>query len=140
MTLINGTCVAISGQGVLIRGPSGMAKSDLALRLIDAGANLVSDDYCQAELKDGALILTAPPAIKGKLEVRGYGIVNLSALAFVSVTLVVDLAPESRINRMPESNTCVVEGARLKHLVLDAYTPSAAAKIRLALPITSEGF
>tara|TARA_R110000868_G_scaffold105749_2_gene290290 strand:- start:423 stop:845 length:423 start_codon:yes stop_codon:yes gene_type:complete len=133
MTLINGTCVAIDGQGVLIRGPSGSGKSDLALRLIDAGAHLISDDYCRADLSGGALTLTAPPEIKDKLEVRGYGIVNLAAQDSAKVVLVVDLAPESEIARMPDLNTCNVEGVTLNHLRVDARTPSAPAKVRLAL-------
>ena len=140
MTLINGTCVAINGQGVLIRGPSGSGKSDLALRLIDGGASLVSDDYCQIGLKDGVLTLKAPPPIKDKLEVRGYGIVKLTALAFVSVDLVVDLINDSEVDRIPDSNTCFVEGIKLKHLVLNAHTPSSAAKVRLALQITPDSF
>lgn len=133
MTLINGTCVEIEKQGVLIRGPSGAGKSDLALRLIDAGALLISDDYCETTVDDGSLIVTAPDTISGKLEVRGYGIVKLPAAKPTAITLVVDLSPESEIERMPESNICVVEDVELRHIILDARSPSAPAKVRLAL-------
>jgi serine kinase of HPr protein (carbohydrate metabolism regulator) len=133
MTLINGTCVVIEKQGVLIRGPSGAGKSDLALRLIDAGALLISDDYCETTVDDGSLIVTAPDSIAGKLEVRGYGIVKLPAAKPTAITLVVDLSPESEIERMPESNICVVEDVELRHIILDARSPSAPAKVRLAL-------
>ena len=101
---------------------------------------MVSDDYCQIGLKDGVLTLKAPPPIKDKLEVRGYGIVKLTALAFVSVDLVVDLVNDSEVDRIPDSNTCFVEGIKLKHLVLNAHTPSSAAKVRLALQITPDSF
>ena len=138
MALINGTCVAIGGQGVLIRGPSGAGKSDLALRLIDAGAQLVGDDYCNAGVADGTLTLTAAPAIAGKLEIRGYGVVGLAARDSAPVVLVVDLAPESEIVRMPESTTCIVEGITLRHLTVGAHTSSAPAKIRLALRVAPE--
>lgn len=138
MTLINGTCVAIDGQGILIRGPSGAGKSDLALRLIDAGAQLISDDYCRANVSGGALVLTAPPEIKNKLEVRGYGIVTLAAQDSAAVVLVVDLAPEQEVARMPDSNTCSIEGVTLRHLTVDAHTPSAPAKVRLALQTKPE--
>ncbi len=133
MTLINGTCIAIDGQGILIRGPSGAGKSDLALRLIDAGARLISDDYCRADTSGGVLTLTAPPEIKGKLEVRGYGIVTLPAQDFARINLVVDLMPDSEIDRMPTSNTCSIEGVMLNHMAVDARIPSAPAKIRLSL-------
>ena len=66
MALINGTCVALDGQGILIRGPSGAGKSDLALRLIDTGAQLVADDCGELALSGNTLTLTAPPAIAGK--------------------------------------------------------------------------
>ena len=42
---IHASCVAIDGRALLIEGASGDGKSDLALRLIDRGATLVSDDY-----------------------------------------------------------------------------------------------
>ncbi len=138
MALINGTCVALDGQGILIRGPSGAGKSDLALRLIDTGAQLVADDCGELALSGNTLTLTAPPAIAGKLEVRGYGIVELALRGSVPVVLVVDLAPESEIDRMPETTTCVVEGIRVRHLTVDARTPSASAKIRLALRVALE--
>lgn len=138
MALINGTCIAIGDLGVFIRGPSGAGKSDLALRLIDAGARLVSDDYCEATVSAGTLIVSAPPTIAGKIEVRGYGIVELPALSSVSVTLVVDLTPESEIERMPDSCTCVIEGIPMRQLFVDARTPSAPAKVRLALRTAPE--
>ncbi|MEQ9448012.1 MAG: HPr kinase/phosphatase C-terminal domain-containing protein, partial [Rhodospirillaceae bacterium] len=75
--VIDGTCVSIDGQGVLLRGAPGAGKSDLALRLIDAGASLVSDDYCEVTVMDGALALNPPASIAGKIEIRGYGIVTL---------------------------------------------------------------
>ena len=44
MKRVRGTCVAIDGSGVLLRGRSGAGKSDLALRLLSTGARLVADD------------------------------------------------------------------------------------------------
>ena len=43
-TLLHASCVELSGTGVVLVGPSGSGKSDLALRLIDGGAQLVADD------------------------------------------------------------------------------------------------
>jgi len=133
MGLLHATCVAIADAGVLIRGPSGSGKSDLALRLIDGGADLVSDDICETAVKDGRLVATAPATIAGKIEVRGHGIINLPFRASVAVGLVVDLMPEKDIERMPETTTCVLDGVTLPRLVVDAFSPSATAKVRLVM-------
>ena len=53
MMRVHGTCVAIAGRGVLLRAPSGAGKSDLALRLIDAGARLVADDQVELAQDNG---------------------------------------------------------------------------------------
>jgi HPr kinase/phosphorylase len=133
MTLIHATCVAVSGIGVLIRGASGAGKSDLALRLIDGGATLVSDDYCNVAADGGRLLLTPPPNIAGKMEVRGYGIVTLAHHSSVAVGLVVDLAQETDIARMPEQQSCTIEGVSLPRLEVYAFAASAPAKIRVVL-------
>ena len=74
---IHGTCVAFGRAGVLIRGSSGSGKSDLALRLIDNKAKLVSDDQVLAMEKNGKIVLSAPRSIAGKIEVRGVGIMDM---------------------------------------------------------------
>jgi len=133
MGLLHATCVAIADTGVLIRGPSGAGKSDLALRLIDGGAELVSDDYCETTVKDGQLIVGTPANIAGKIEMRGHGIINLPYRGSVAVGLVVDLTPEKDIERMPETTTCVLDGVILPRLVVDAFSASATAKVRLVM-------
>src|SRR5437588_5560986 len=91
--LMHGTAVAIDGRGVLLRGPSGSGKSDLALRLIDAGARLVADDQTELRRDGDAIIARAPPTIAGMIEVRGLGIVRIEALPAAPVALLVDLVP-----------------------------------------------
>ena len=58
--LVHATCVALDGAGVLLRGPSGSGKSDLALRLIDGGARLVADDQVALSAEAGRLVARAP--------------------------------------------------------------------------------
>ncbi|MEC8388619.1 MAG: hypothetical protein VX098_10900, partial [Pseudomonadota bacterium] len=60
MERVHGTCVAIDGAGVLLRGPSGSGKSDLALRLIDGGATLVGDDQLELSRVNDRLVARAP--------------------------------------------------------------------------------
>jgi len=81
MLRIHGTCVALSGLGVLLRGPSGSGKSDLALRLIDGGAKLVADDQVELALDAaGRVMARAPATLSGLLEVRGIGPAKLEQL------------------------------------------------------------
>jgi serine kinase of HPr protein (carbohydrate metabolism regulator) len=133
MILIHASCVAIEGIGVLIRGGSGAGKSDLALRLIDDGAMLVSDDYCEVIEEGDGLIATAPALIAGKMEVRGFGIASVPFVPRAVIGLVVDLAPWGEIPRMPDVNTCNIAGVTLPWLTIDPATISAAAKVRLVL-------
>ena len=57
---IHANAVAIDGQGILIIGQSGSGKSDLSLRLIDRGAQLVGDDHCHIVRRDGIIYANAP--------------------------------------------------------------------------------
>ncbi|WP_040850329.1 HPr kinase/phosphorylase, partial [Nitrospirillum viridazoti] len=76
MIRVHATCVSVGGAGVLLRGASGSGKSDLALRLVDAGALLVADDQVALAADPTATLLTAtaPERLAGLIEVRGLGI------------------------------------------------------------------
>ncbi len=133
MTLVHGTCVAIQGRGVLLRGPSGGGKSDLALRLIDGGALLVADDQTRLERHGQSLIASPPETIAGMLEVRGLGLVRLPYLERVPLDLVIDLVTPSEVERLPEPNALELLGLAIRHLHLAPLEASAAAKVRLAM-------
>jgi len=137
METVHATCVAIGGQGVLLRGPSGSGKSDLALRLIDAGATLVGDDYCVYKVRAGEVIAAPRAGIRGKLEVRGLGIVTVGAADEAPVRLVVDLMPGRTPDRLPERRTTDVRGVAVPCIALDPFEASAAAKVRLAVRIAT---
>src|SRR5215204_7027505 len=99
---IHASTVASDGRAVLISGPSGSGKSDLALRLLDRGFTLVSDDQTIVR-KDGDRVLaSAPPTIHGKLEIRGVGIVDMESVSDVPLALVVELTSE--IQRLPDDS------------------------------------
>lgn len=133
MSTIHATCVAIGGLGVLLRGPSGSGKSDLALRLIDGGAELVADDYTVIETRGDRLLATAPQSIKGMLEVRGVGILPMPVRARAVVTLVVDLVGDSMIERLPEPDAAVIDDIAVPRILVAPFEVSAAAKVRLAV-------
>jgi serine kinase of HPr protein (carbohydrate metabolism regulator) len=124
--------VAVDGRAVLITGPSGSGKSDLALRLLDRGFILVSDDQTIVRREGNKLIASAPPNIAGKLEIRGVGIVEMDTVKDVPVALVVQLTSE--IERLPdERRERPVLGVKLPLVSVDALTASAASKVALAL-------
>ena len=128
---IHATTVAIGGFGVLLLGRSGSGKSDLALRLIDRGAVLVSDDYTVLTARDGRLIATAPQTIAGKIEVRGLGIVALDRAQDVPVALAVRL--DRAVERMPSATHAVYSGIAVAEIALDPFELSAPIKVELAL-------
>jgi serine kinase of HPr protein (carbohydrate metabolism regulator) len=128
---VHSTCVAIGGRAVLIAGRPGSGKSDLALRLIDRGAELVSDDYTELRESGGRLIARAPATIAGRMEVRGVGLVEVAAAAEAPVCLFVDLdaVPE----RLPEPATRNISGQKVPAIALAALEPSAPLKLERAL-------
>src|SRR3546814_17418763 len=85
MLRVHATCIAIDGRGILLRGPSGSGKSDLALRLIDGGALLVADDQVILTEADGELTASAPATTAGRMEVRGIGVVDMPHLPQVGL-------------------------------------------------------
>ncbi|HEY0011219.1 MAG TPA: HPr kinase/phosphatase C-terminal domain-containing protein [Allosphingosinicella sp.] len=128
---VHASCVAIGGRGVLIGGASGRGKSDLALRLIDRGARLVSDDYTILSSGNGRLIASAPATISGKIEVRGVGIVEMEALAQATVCLFIDL--DAPPERLPEPWTVTLLHKSIPALGLEALEGSGAIKVETAL-------
>jgi len=134
---IYATCISIDGKGVLIRGASGSGKSDLALRLIDDGAELVSDDRVDLAIDNGALLAAPPETIAGLFEVRGVGILRMVYRQKVPVHLVIDLQEKNSTERLPEPETVSLFGHPVPCLKLFAFEASAPAKVRLALRLSN---
>lgn len=128
---LHASTVAIGGRAVLIEGRSGSGKSDLALRLIDRGAQLVSDDYTLVMRRSDTLYARAPGTITGRMEIRGIGIVAVPAVADVPVALVVRI--DGEVLRMPERRMRRIAGIAVRELVLEPFPASAPIKIEWAL-------
>jgi len=129
---VHASTVALDGRAVLVSGPSGSGKSDLALRLLDRGFALVSDDQTVVKKQGDALLASAPPSIAGKMEVRGIGILDMDHVDDVPVALVVELTGD--IERLPyDSRERLFLGVPIPMVTIDARTASAPAKVAIAL-------
>ncbi len=137
MKRVRGTCVAIDGSGVLLRGRSGAGKSDLALRLLSTGARLVADDYTCIERSDGVLRASPPDSLAGLLEVRGIGILRVNGLPEVPLVAMIDLVPSTEVERMPDPAEEYILGVAVPRFRLAAFEISAAAKVRLVAEVAN---
>lgn len=127
---IHASCVAVSGHGVLLLGASGAGKSDIALMLLDAGAQLVADDRTILFVRKKLLHARAPDSIKGLLEIRAVGIVHRPS-RMARVRLAVRLGKEDA--RLPEPHLYRQFGCEVPEIRLDPRIASTPARIRAAL-------
>ena len=84
---LHGGLLSIYGKGVLIRGESGMGKSEIALELIKRGHLLVADDRVDCYRIHNKIVGKAPELLSGMLEIRGIGIINVARMFGVSSVL-----------------------------------------------------
>jgi hypothetical protein len=125
------TATAQGWRAVLLRGPSGSGKSDLALRLMERGWRLVGDDYVEV-WASGSGLFTAPASrIAGVIEARGVGLTGAANLSLARVGLVVACEPPS--DRLPDPRREVIDGIGLPLISLSALEASAPRKILAAL-------
>jgi len=134
---IHATCISLEGFGLLLRGPSGSGKSDLALRMMEYGSKLIADDCVYLALEDGVLIARAPSRLRGLLEVREMGVIEVPYEISIQVLGVIDLVDSNKIQRLPGHQMEILLGVKVPSYQLDPWGMSAIAKVRLVRGLIS---
>lgn len=125
---LHGSCVARDAAAVLLLGPPGSGKSDLVLRLLARGWALVADDQV---VVDGVAV-SAPPGLRGMLEVRGLGVFEGLAVAEgARLALVVELVTRDAVPRLPAPGTWAPAGVPC--VALHGFDAAAPEKVSIAL-------
>ncbi|MBI3420028.1 MAG: HPr kinase/phosphatase C-terminal domain-containing protein [Proteobacteria bacterium] len=132
-TIIHASALVFCGRGILLRGPSGSGKSDLALRLIEAEGLLVADDRSILSAEDGALYAAVPDSIAGLLEIRGVGLMRVPHGTKSRIDLCLDCVPRIEAPRLPEKAATRINGISVPLFKLYPFEASAVAKIRAVL-------
>ena len=97
--LIYATAVCWGDDAILLMGESNLGKSDLALRLIDRGATLVSDDQVFMEREGDRIVLSPPAELRGKIELRYLGIYDFEFAERATLRMAIKLG--GTIDRFP---------------------------------------
>lgn len=137
--ILRGTCVVVEGQGVLLQGPSGVGKSDLALRLLENGCKLVADDYVRIDVENSDLVARSPPTIAGLLEVRGLGVLSVPFAERAPLKAVVACVASEMVPRLPERQFVTIRGVSLPRFALAPLESSASAKLRSLMRALATG-
>lgn len=144
--LVHGTAIALGNRAVLIRGPSGAGKSDLAFRCIGIGPSdlvrervkLVADDQVVLKQDGSGIVASAPSTIRGKLEVRGLGILEVDAVAEANLVLIADLISDGSIERYPDPwPQAHILGLEVPLIHLYPFESSSALKLVAAIAMAS---
>jgi serine kinase of HPr protein (carbohydrate metabolism regulator) len=129
---LHATSVAIEDNGVAIFGDPGSGKSDLALRLIDSGATLISDDITVFSKLEKNINLFGIENTKGLLEVREVGIITVPYVEGIKLKLVVRLTYKV-IERIPKKNQINLLGLKFPKLEINGKNSSSVAKVKVKL-------
>ena len=133
---LHATCVSWRDGGILLTGPSGSGKSDLALRMIRAGALLVADDQVIVQTDNGRLIARPPARLAGKIEVRGLGILPVPHKPQDQVEIIIEMAARrDEVDRLSAPRTKTELGIALPCRRLYPFDESTLIKLDLALAL-----
>ena len=129
---VHSSAIVLEDNGILIIGDSGSGKSDLALRLIDSGATLISDDITICEKKKNLIYLSAPLETRGLLEVREVGIITVPFVEGIILRMIVKLEAGG-LERIPQKNNYKIFGQKIPMLTINGKNSSSVVKVKVKL-------
>jgi serine kinase of HPr protein (carbohydrate metabolism regulator) len=109
-TLVHGTALVVGTTGLILLGPSGAGKSSMSLKLLAGArragqfATVLSDDQVFLDVVNGRIVATAPPTIKGLIELRGSGIGRVDTIESSVLHLALSVFEVDASTRIPEEN------------------------------------
>ncbi len=134
MINIHATCIDLKGKGILLLGKSGSNKSGLALQMIELfQAKLVADDRTDLNVSVNKITASCPNTIKGKLEIRGIGIIDFPYVEQTVLRLAVELVerPED-IERLPVPAFYELENVKIPKIYLYSFDTAGCCKLKIA--------
>lgn len=131
---LHGVLIEIFGLGVLLSGPSGVGKSELALEMLARGHRLIADDAAEFSLaSDGRVVGRCPPLLYGFLEVRGLGVLHVGRMfgepalrASKALDLILRLSPPGEAVDPPDR----LRGRRHDRVVCGVSIPEIGLPVR----------
>lgn len=143
---VHATAIVLGATGILITGPSGSGKSEMALCLIEAArarglfSTLVSDDQVLVKVENGRVLAEAPAAIEGLLEIRGSGLCRVDYLKAAVMDFSVRPVPFAQSERMPPSDMqFTAGGVTLPMLACLWPSPDPFSKLAALAPGLAQG-
>lgn len=131
--LLHASCAALEGEAVLILAPPGGGKSDLLLRLLGRGWDLVADDQLVLTAVEGRLQASPPPSLAGRMEVHGLGLLEGLGWRAAPIRLVVRLVAREQVARLPQPQQWSSLGFSLPLLEVNGAAASAADVLACAM-------
>lgn len=126
---IHANAVLFQERGFLFIGKAGSGKSDLTLRLMEAGGTLISDDRTILIPQGDMLCATPPDNLAGKIEVRGIGIITVNYTKYCPIDIICELS--TNYPRIPEEKTKIIRGKTYKYFIIHPFEISSIAKLRI---------
>ena len=130
--------LVVASCGLLIEGDSGSGKTSLTLGLLETARNeglegfLVGDDQVYLNITDKGLEATVPESISGKLELRGYGVVDWPHQNSARISAVIQLTDDAEVERHPDEKSRVIMGQKLPLIEVPVRHEQAAVRIVFA--------